>query len=98
LVVNTKKGLSGKTVVEYNGSISVDKVGKLYDMANGPQWKQGYSKLLASQGATPGHIDSAIAGYDHGGNTDWQKALTQTGVSNNQNIAISGGAIRRKNI
>jgi iron complex outermembrane receptor protein len=91
IVVNTKKGSAGKAVIEYNGSISIDQVGKLYDMANASQWKQGYTQLLTSQGSTSGAIDTAISGYDRGANTNWQKALTQTGVSNNQNIAISGG-------
>ncbi len=92
MVVNTKKGAAGRTTVEYNGSVSVDKVAKLYDMANAAQWKEGYTKLLTSQGATPGAIDTAITGYDHGGNTDWQRALLQTGVSTNQNVSISGGS------
>ena len=92
LVVNTKKGVSGKTTVTYDGSVSVDKVAKYYDMASGSQWKQGYTKLLTSQNATQGAIDTAIAGYDHGGNTDWQKALTRTGVSTSHNVSLSGGA------
>ncbi|HEY4937156.1 MAG TPA: SusC/RagA family TonB-linked outer membrane protein [Puia sp.] len=92
MVVNTRKGVSGRTTVEYNGSVSVDKVAKLYDMANAAQWKQGYTQLLTSQGASPGKIDTAITGYDHGGNTDWQKALLQTGVSTSQNVSISGGS------
>jgi iron complex outermembrane receptor protein len=92
LVVNTRKGASGRTTVEYNGSVSDDQVGKLFPMADAAQWKQGYTQLLTSQGATPASIATAIAGYDHGGNTDWQKALTQTGISNNQSISISGGA------
>jgi TonB-linked SusC/RagA family outer membrane protein len=92
MVVNTKKGVSGKAVIEYNGSVSVDKVGTLYDMANATQWKEGYTKLLTSQGASAGKIDSSIAGYDHGGNTDWQRALAQTGVSTSQYVSISGGS------
>jgi TonB-linked SusC/RagA family outer membrane protein len=92
MMVNTKKGVAGRTTVEYNGSVSVDNVAKLYDMANAPQWKQGYTQLLTSQGATPGAIDTAITGYDHGGNTDWQKALLQTGFSTNQNVSITGGS------
>ncbi len=92
MVVNTRKGVSGRATIEYNGSVSIDNVAKLYDMANATQWKEGYTKLLTSQGATPGKIDSSIAGYDHGGNTDWQKALLQTGVSTNQNVSISGGS------
>lgn len=92
MVVNTRRGVAGKAVIEYNGSVSVDHVGTLYDMANAAQWKEGYTKLLTSQGATPGAIDTAITGYDHGGNTDWQRALTQTGVSTNQGVSISGGS------
>jgi iron complex outermembrane receptor protein len=92
LVVNTKRGSAGKTTVTYNGSVSVDKIAKFYNLANAAQWKQGYTQLLTSQQASQGKIDSAIAGYDHGGNTDWQDALTRTGVSNNQSISISGGA------
>ncbi len=92
IVVNTKKGAAGKTTVTYDGSVSVDKVAKLYDLADAPQWKQGYTQLLTSQGASSGDIQDAIAGYDHGGNTDWQKALTQTGVSTAHDISLTGGA------
>ncbi len=92
MMVNTKKGVSGRTTVEYNGSVSVDHVAKLYDMADAPQWKEGYTKLLTSQGASPGKIDSSIAGYDHGGNTDWQNALLRTAYSTNQNVSITGGS------
>ncbi|MGN6195116.1 MAG: SusC/RagA family TonB-linked outer membrane protein [Ginsengibacter sp.] len=92
LVVNTKKGAAGKTTVTYDGSVSVDKVAKYYDMANAAQWKAGYTQLLTSQNATQGAIDTAIAGYDHGGNTDWQRALTRTGISTSHSISLSGGA------
>jgi len=91
MVVNTRRGVSGRAVIEYNGAVGVDNVAKLYDMANAAQWKQGYTQLLTSQGASPGKIDTAIAGYDHGGNTNWQKALLQTGYSTSQNVSISGG-------
>lgn len=92
IVVNTRKGVSGRTTVTYNGSVSIDNTAKLYDMANASQWKEGYTKLLTSQGASAGKIDTAIAGYDHGGNTDWQNALLRTGVSTNHSISLSGGS------
>lgn len=92
IVITTRKGQSGRTTVEYDGSVSVDKVAKLYDMANATEWKAGYTKLLSSQGARPGAIDTAIAGYDHGGNSDWQNALLRTGISTSHSISMSGGA------
>ncbi|HEY5368315.1 MAG TPA: SusC/RagA family TonB-linked outer membrane protein [Hanamia sp.] len=91
IVVNTKKGQAGKTTVEYDGSVSVDKVAKLYDMADASEWKAGYTKLLSSQGASEGKIDSSIANYDHGANTDWQKAILRTGISTSHSISMSGG-------
>lgn len=98
IIVNTKKGQSGKTTVEYDGSVSVDKVAKLYDMADAAEWIQGYTKLLTSQGASQGKIDTALngdgtnPGYDRGGNSDWQNALLRTGISTSHSISMSGGA------
>jgi len=91
IVVNTKKGQAGRTTVEYDGSVSVDKVAKLYDMADASEWKAGYTKLLSSQGASEGKIDSSISNYDHGANTDWQKAILRTGISTSHSISMSGG-------
>ncbi len=92
LVVNTKKGVAGRTTVTYDGSVSIDKTAKLYPMANAAEWKEGYTKLLTSQGASAGKIDSSIAGYDKGADVDWQNALLRTGVSTNHSLSISGGS------
>ncbi len=92
MVVNTRKGVSGRATIEYNGSVSIDKVAKLYDMANAAQWKEGYTQITNVAGCYTGAIDTAITGYDHGGNTDWQRALLQTGVSTSQNVSVSGGS------
>jgi len=91
LEVNTKKGRAGKPLVTYDGSVSIDNVAKLYPMANAAQWKEGYTKLLTSQGASQGKIDSSLTGYDKGADVDWQKALLRTGVSTNHSLSISGG-------
>jgi len=92
IVVNTKKGSSGRTVVQYDGSVSLDQVSKYYPMANASQWKEGYTKLLTSQGVDAASIAADIQKYDHGGNTDWQKALTRQAFSTSHDISMSGGA------
>jgi TonB-linked SusC/RagA family outer membrane protein len=83
ILVNTKKGIGGQTKVEYNGFVGVDKLAKRYPMLNAAQWKKASESI--------GIPDSVIATYDHGGDVDWLKAITQTAYTQSHNIALSGG-------
>jgi len=76
IIINTKKGVAGKTTVEYNGSIGLDVQAKKFDLLNAAQWKQATGD--------PSSIDK-------GGNTDWQDALVHPAFSQVHNIAVSGG-------
>jgi TonB-linked SusC/RagA family outer membrane protein len=93
IIINTKKGVSGKTTVEYNGFVSIDAVSKNYPLLNLADWKAGTINYLTTN-SKPISVDSAntiLASYDKGGNTDWQKAIDRTAYTNSHNIAISGG-------
>ncbi len=84
IVINTKKGRSGSPQVDYSGYIAIDRLAKQYPMANAAEWKQG---------AAAAGVDAAtIAGFDHGGNTNWQEALTRTGVTHSHTVSLSGGS------
>ncbi len=84
IIVNTRKGSAGRTQVEYNGYVGVDKVAGNFDLLNAAEWKK------ASQDAG---VDAAtIAALDHGANTDWLKAITRNAVSHSHNVGISGGS------
>ncbi|MBO9618747.1 MAG: SusC/RagA family TonB-linked outer membrane protein, partial [Niabella sp.] len=87
-----KKGAAGRTQVSYTGSVSVDKVAKIYDMANRDQWIAGVRKLGQIIGNSPGKIDSTVQGFDKGGNSNWQDALLRTALSTNHALSISGGS------
>jgi len=83
IMVNTKKAVAGTTKVEYTAFVGEDKLAKNYPLLNAAQWKSASESI--------GIPDSVIATYDHGGNTDWFKAITQTAYSNSHNLAVSGG-------
>ena len=98
IIVNTKKGHAGKTTIEYNAFVGVDKQAKYYPLLGLADWKTGSHDYLITQTDpntgvlyTPTAADAVVASYDHGGNTDWQKAITRTAYTQNHNIAISGG-------
>jgi len=92
IIVNTKKGHAGKTTIEYNGFVGVDKQAKYYPLLNLAQWRAGsISHLVNDLSYSQDSASNLVSTYDKGGNTDWQKAITRTGVTQSHNIAISGG-------
>lgn len=83
IIINTKRGTAGRSQVEYNAYVAIDKLAKGFDLANAAEWRE--ANRLA------GIDDATINSYDKGANTDWADAITRTGVSHSHNIAVSGG-------
>lgn len=79
ILVTTKRGRVGKTLVEYDGFVSQENVSHELDALNADQWRK----------AVTGNPDSSF--IDLGANTDWQKAITQTAFTQSHNLSISGG-------
>lgn len=83
IIVNTKRGKTGKTTVEYSGYASVANQSNFYNLLNAAQYL-----------ATPQAIASPQTGQgeQNNVNTDWQKAIVRTAFTESNNLAISGGA------
>lgn len=80
IIITTKRGHSGSFLLEYNGSGTVSKDAKYYDLLTAPQFLAEAVKL-----------GQDTAALDQGGNSDWQKAITRTGYTQSHNLGISGG-------
>ena len=76
--ITTKKGVSGRTSVNYNGSFGIASSYKTVRMLNGNEFR-----TLAQE--------RGISILDMGNNTDFQKEIEQTGLQHNHHIAFSGG-------
>ncbi len=81
--ITTKRGHSGRMQVDYNGQVGQDHQAKYYPLSNVPQWT-----YFSQQAGIP---DSVIATYNQGGNTNWNKAITQNAFTTTQTLGISGG-------
>lgn len=79
VLVTTKKGSAGKTKVDYQAFAGREKLSNLIKVLNADQWR----KATAGMGG---------AGFDAGGNTDWQRAVSQTALSHNHTLGFSGGS------
>lgn len=81
IIVTTKRGKSGQTSINYAGYMAIDKVAKHYQMMNAAQYRSYVKDNSFSMEPTD----------DLGADTDWQRAVERTGISNNHNISILGG-------
>lgn len=74
----TKKGVAGKTRVNYSGSFGIAHVYRHLDMLSGAEFR----KVAA---------DNDLQILDKGYDTDFQKEIEQVGLQQNHNIAFYGG-------
>jgi iron complex outermembrane receptor protein len=82
IIVTTKKGKKGQSVVAYSGYVGSEKVSSELKMMDASQLRA----FVAKNGLAFTPAD------DKGANTDWQKAVEKNAaLSHNHNISLSGG-------
>ena len=79
IVITTKKGKAGKTEMNLNVSTAFSTIANPMDVFSASEFRN----QVAAVGGTL---------FDAGASTDWQDELTRTGISNNVNLSMSGGA------
>src|ERR1035437_6788961 len=77
ILITTKKGKTGKSVIEYNVYSSAETVAKNTPMMNSTEWR--------AMSKETGY------GTDFGENTNWFKQIEQTAISQVHNFSMSGG-------
>ena len=82
IIVTTKKGKAGRTQVSYNGYVAINRVAKNWDLMTGDQYKD----FIVANNFAMEAID------DQGCNTDWQKEVQRTGISNSHTVSLTGGS------
>lgn len=84
IIINTKRGGATRARVEYNAYVGRDHIAKDFNLLSASEWRTAVKNI-------PGITQSTIDGLDHGGNTDWLKAITRTAYTHSHNVAVSGG-------
>nr|WP_319400875.1 TonB-dependent receptor [uncultured Carboxylicivirga sp.] len=78
IIITTNRENKGKSM-EYSGYVAMSQVANHLDLLSADQWRQYIRE---------NDISNAI---DYGGNTDWQKELEQTGISQSHTISFNNG-------
>ena len=82
IAITTKRAKSGQTSVSYNGYVGVERISRRVEVLSGREIQD----YLASVGKALNPSD-----IDAGAETDWQEEITQSGVSHNHNLSVTGG-------
>jgi len=85
ILITTRKGRKGQGI-QFSTNTSVASVAKRYDVLG----REDFLKAVASVGANAGTV--ANGGVDYGGNTDWQKQIFRTAISQNYNLGFGGAS------
>ena len=86
VVITTKRGRSGKTVVTYDSYMSSQEVIKKLGLLNADDFKTLHSEAFAATGVppSPSIINSTV-------DVDWQDELYQNALQQSHHLSISGG-------
>ena len=78
IMINTKKGESGSSQLSVISNFGISKIAKKLPVFGADEFRK---QVVAVGGVLE----------DRGGNTDWQDELTQTAITHDHNLTLSGG-------
>ncbi|MDQ3683777.1 MAG: TonB-dependent receptor [Bacteroidota bacterium] len=79
IIITTKRGRAGASILNFSSSIGFSKLARELPVLTADEFRVEVPKV-------GGVLD------DKGGNTNWQKEATRTALTQNYNLALSGGA------
>jgi TonB-linked SusC/RagA family outer membrane protein len=89
VLITTKKGKEGKTVVTFSGSEGYQFLTRKYAAANGQQYARLVNLVKTNMAQPVVYTDDQISGF--GAGTDWTKESTQNGRVRDYQLGFSGG-------
>lgn len=92
VVIETKRGKSGKAVISYNGSVGINEVTKRMDMLSPYEFVR-YMLERNLSGATATYLKDGktLDSYKDIKGIDWQDQLFRTGQTQIHNLSVRGG-------
>lgn len=94
VLITTKRGKQGETLVNFETSFAVQNISKSIDMLSAADFARYLNKLDVSQGGAPRYTDSQINSFGQG--TDWLDAVTRSGSIWTNQVTVTGGDGRNR--
>ena len=90
IMITTKRGKEGKTMVTFNNYVGVETISNELDLLNAEEYRAQVSRIKGDASFD----DTQKFPKDPNGNnysTDWMNEITRKGYTNNHELALSGG-------
>lgn len=92
ILITTKRGKSGKTVLTFNNYVGVSTISNRLDMLDADGYRS-FAKAVAAAKNQPDPTTTDKQRFPDGNyNTDWVKEVTRTAYTNNHDLALAGGS------
>lgn len=94
IIVTTKNGKKGDMKIDFTTYLSFTHIAKKLDMLNAAEYKQVHKQMYDNYNAQfPADAVTlpAYITHDTGVDTDWQKAVERSGLSQNYMVSVRGG-------
>lgn len=91
IIVTTKRGRSGRTSVSFNNYVGLETISRRLDMMDADEYREQVRRIKGDASLNDNlkfPTDAQGNGYD----TDWIEEITRDAMSNNHDLAISGGS------
>ena len=93
ILITTKRGVGGKTAVDYNGYVTMEAIARQVQSTDASEFlslrEQAYRHF--NPNASDADVSSFVSGLNKGANTNWMDEVTQTAISHVHNLSMSGG-------
>lgn len=96
IVIETKKGVNGKSVVSYNGSLGFQQVTRKMDMMNAYEFVKLQQELDPVLTAQQYFVERDLESYRNETSYDWQDQIFKTAPMQTHNISVTGGNSQTK--
>ncbi len=87
VLIQTKRGSRGNSAMDYDTYVAAASPARKLNFLTGDQYRSFVNAQIAAN-----NLPSSQAALNGTANTDWESALTQTGYTNNHNLAFAGGS------
>lgn len=93
ILITTKGGVKGKTIISFDSSIGIKNSYKALDMMNSDQYYNFITEAYSGDENFQNSMKEKFTNqYKKGYNTDWWKAVTRTAFNQNYNLSIRKGS------
>ncbi len=90
IMITTKRGKEGRTSVSFNHYVGVETISNSLDLLNADEYRAEVTRIKG-EASLSDNLKFPRDANGNGYSTDWIKEITQTGLTNNHDLAIAGG-------